>query len=66
MHIYTPPPGLGLKRIRIMAGVDYFLETAVKYNSLYIHYPGGGGVYRKCCILKQFAYGVFLDMRSPI
>jgi len=47
-----------------MAGVDHlvvYMQTAVKYSSLYIHHPGGasrpqGGVYRKCCILQQFAY----------
>jgi len=59
----TPPPGLGLEK-KEMAGVDHlvvYMQTAVKYSSLNIHHPGGasrprGGVYRKCCILEQFAY----------
>jgi len=62
---YTPPPGWDPKDIHTpteMAGVDdlvVYMQTAVKYSSLYIHHPGGasrprGGVYRKCCILPQF------------
>ena len=61
--IYTTT-GLGPRKNREMAGVDdlvVYMQTAVKYSSLYIHHPGGasrprGGVYRKCCILQQFAY----------
>ena len=56
--------GLGPRKNREMAGVDdlvVYMQTAVKYSSLYIHHPGGasrprGGVYRKSCILQQFAY----------
>ena len=47
-----------------MAGVDdlvVYMQTVVKYNTFYIHHPGGakrprGGVYTNCCILQQFAY----------
>jgi len=61
--IYTTT-GLGPRKNREMAGVDdlvVYVQTAVKYSSLYIHHPGGasrpqGGVYRKCRILPQFAY----------
>ena len=33
-------------------------QTAVKYPVCNKHHPGGaaGGVYRKCCILQEFAY----------
>jgi len=61
--IYTTT-GLGPRKNREMAGVDdlvVYMQTVVKYSSLYIHHPGGasrprGGVYRNCCILQQFAY----------
>jgi len=56
--------GCGPRKNREMAGVDHlvvYLQTAVKYNTFYIHHPGGakwprGGVYTNCCILQQFAY----------
>jgi len=41
--IYTTT-GLGPKKLREMAGVDdvvVYMQTAVKYSSLYIHHPGG-------------------------
>jgi len=62
--IYTTT-GVGPRKNREMAGVDdlvVYMQTAVKYSSLYIHHPGGasrprgGGVYRKCYILQHFAY----------
>ena len=61
--IYTTT-GLGPRKNREMAGVDdlvVYMQTVVKYSSLYIHHPGGasrprGGVYRNCCILQQFVY----------
>jgi len=47
-----------------MAGGDdlvVYMQTAVKYNTFYIHHPGGAkrpraSVYTNCCILQQFAY----------
>jgi len=61
-EIYTTA-GLGPRKNREMAGVDdlVYMQTAVKYNSLYGIYttPGArprGGVYRKCCNLQKFAY----------
>ncbi len=47
-----------------MAGVDHlvvYMQTAVKYNTLYIRHPGGaerpwGGVYTNRGILQKFAY----------
>jgi len=61
--IYTTI-GFGPRKNREMAGVDdlvVYMQTVVKYSRLYIHHPVGasrplGGVYRKCCILQQFAY----------
>jgi len=52
--IYTTTV-LGPRKNREMAGVDdlvVYMQTAVKYRSLYIHHPGGAlrpraGVYRK-------------------
>jgi len=56
--IYTST-GFGPRQNREMAGVDHlvvYMQTAVKYNTFYIHHPGGvqlprGGVYTNCCIL---------------
>jgi len=67
--IYTTT-GLGHRKNREMAGVDdlvVYMQTAVKYNTFYIHKPGGakrprGGVYTNCCISppnrphQQFPY----------
>jgi len=61
--IYTTT-GCGPRKSREMAGVDdlvVYMQTAVKYNTFYIHHPRGakrprGGVYANCCILQQFAY----------
>jgi len=61
--IYTTT-GLGPRKNGVMAGVDdlvVYMQTVVKYNTFYIHHPGGakrprGGVYTNCCILLQFAY----------
>jgi len=61
--IYTTT-GLGPRKNREMAGVDdlvVYIQTVIKYNTFYIHHPGGtkrprGGVYTNCCILRQFAY----------
>jgi len=41
--IYTTT-GFGHRKNRVMAGVDHlvvYMQTAVKYNNLYIHHPGG-------------------------
>jgi len=56
--------GFGPRKNRKMAGVDdmvVYMQTGVKYNTFYIHHPGGakrprGGVYTNCCISQQFAY----------
>ena len=45
--IYTTT-GLGPRKKREMAGVDdlvVYMQTAVKYNTFYIHHPGGVVVY---------------------
>ena len=45
--IYTTT-GLGPRKNREMAGVDdvvVYMQTAVKYSSLYIHHPGGAHWY---------------------
>jgi len=49
--------GFGPRKNREMAGVDdlvVYVQTSVKYNTFYIHHPGGamrhrGGVYANCC-----------------
>jgi len=45
-NIYTTT-GLGPRKNGEMAGVDdlvVYMQTAVKYSSLYTHHPGGGGI----------------------
>jgi len=57
--IYTAT-GLGLRKNGEMARVDHlvvYMQTGVKFSSLYIHHPGGGarprgGVNTNCCILS--------------
>ena len=63
IYIYTPPPGLGLEKIRkrLVYTISWCICKLPKYNSLCIHHHGGtacprGGVYRKCCILGQLVY----------
>jgi len=61
--IYTTT-GFGFRKNSEMASVDdlvVYMQTAVKYSSLFLHHFGGasrprGGAYRKCCNLQQFAY----------
>jgi len=67
-HVGTPeiytPTGFGHRKNTEMAGVDdlvVYMQTAVKYNTFYIHHPWGakrprGGVYTNWYILQQFAY----------
>jgi len=60
--IYTTT-GLGPRENEKMTVVDHFLvymQAVVKYNTFYIHHPGGaqrprGGAYTNRCILQQFA-----------
>jgi len=60
--IYTTT-GFGPRKKREMSAVDdlVYMQTAVKYNTFYMHHPGGakrprGGVHTNCCISQQFAY----------
>ena len=49
VHIFGTPKiytttGFGPRKNREMAGVDdlvVYMQTAVKYNTFYIHHPGG-------------------------
>ena len=57
--IYTTT-GFGPRKNREMAGVDHlvvYMQTVVKYNTFYMHHPGGvqcprGGVYTNCSIVQ--------------
>ena len=68
-----PTTGFGRNKKKKMAGVDHFLvymQTAVKYNTFYIHHPGGaaprGGVYTNGGILQQFAYTPRNGLHQPL
>ena len=67
--IYTNT-GLGPRKNREMAGVDdlvVYMQTAVKYSSLYIHHPGGASrTFLYVCIFVYFVFYVFTFSRFYI
>ena len=57
--IYTTTTGFGPRKNREMAGVDdlvVYMQTAVKYDTFYIHHPGGASRPPGWCIYKTLYF----------